>query len=180
MLKQGIVEHISARHVGRLLDEADLKPHLSQYWLTPPKDDAEFDEKVRDICQTYLSAIERSKLGERTVCSDEMTGIQALERKEPDLPIQPGHVQRREFEYIRHGTQSLITSFDVVSGKVLCPAVGETRTETDYANHIGRVIATDPKASKWHLICDCLNTHQSESLVRLVADDEGIAPIRSG
>lgn len=176
MIKQGIVEHISERHVGRLLDEAELKPHQSQYWLTPPKEDAKFDEKVRDICQTYISAIERSELGERTVCSDEMTGIQAIERKELDLPMKPGLVQRREFEYIRHGTQSLITSFDVVSGKVLCPAVGDTRTETDYANHIRRVIDSDPDASKWHLICDCLNTHQSESLVRLVADDEGIEP----
>ena len=74
MIKQGIVEHISERHVGRLLDEAELKPHQSQYWLNPPKEDEEFDEKVRDICQTYISAIERSEGGERTVCSDEMTG----------------------------------------------------------------------------------------------------------
>jgi transposase len=176
MIQQGIVERISERHVGRLLEEADLKPHQSRYWLTPPKEDPELDEKVRDICQTYLSALERSQLGERTVCSDEMTGIQAIERKERDLPMKSGLVQRREFEYIRHGTQSLITSFDVVSGKILCPAVGDTRTETDYANHIRRVINSDPDASKWHLICDCLNTHQSESLVRLVAEDEGIEP----
>jgi len=54
-----------------------------------------------------MSAIERAKLGER-VCIDEMTGIQALERLAPDLPLRPGKVQRREFEYIRHGTQSLI------------------------------------------------------------------------
>ncbi len=180
MSKQGIVERISARHVGRLLEEADLKPHQSQYWLTPPKEDVEFDEKIHDICQTYLSAIERAELGERTVCTDEMTGIQAIERKERDLPLKPGHVQRREFEYIRHGTQSLITSFDVVSGKVLCPAVGDTRTETDYANHIRQLIDTESDASKWHLICDCLNTHQSESLVRLVAEDEEMEPEQLG
>ena len=53
-----------------------------------------FDEKIRDICQTYLSAIERAELGERTVCTDEMTGIQAIERSLRDLPLKPGHVQR--------------------------------------------------------------------------------------
>jgi len=121
-----------------------------------------------------LSALERAQQGERTICSDEMTGIQANERKEADLPLRPRKVQRREFEYIRHGTQSLIASFDIVSGQVICPLVGDTRTEADYTHHIRSVIETDPNASKWHLICDCLNTHQSESLVRLVAELEGL------
>ena len=58
----------------------------------------------------YLTATERAKLGERTLCTDEMTGIQAIERKASDLPIRPGKVQRREFEYVRHGTQTLIAN----------------------------------------------------------------------
>jgi len=103
-----------------------------------------------------------------------MTGIQALERKASDLPMQPGKIQRREFEYIRHGTQTLIASFDVVSGEVIHPSVGDTRTETDYSSHVQQTIATDPDAPKWHLIMDCLNTHQSESLVRYVAQVEGL------
>jgi transposase len=103
-----------------------------------------------------------------------MTGIQALERKAPDLPMRPSKIQRREFEYIRHGTQTLIASFDVVSGRVIHPSVGETRTETDYSSHVQQTIATDPDAPKWHLIMDCLNTHQSESLVRYVAQVEGL------
>ncbi len=76
----------------------------------------------------YLSAMERAEHGERTICTDEMTGIQANERKAPDLPLRPGKSPRREFEYIRHGTQSLIASFDVVRGQVICPFVGDTRT----------------------------------------------------
>jgi transposase len=103
-----------------------------------------------------------------------MTGIQALERKVSDLPMQPGKIQRREFEYIRHGTQTLIASFDVVSGEVIHPSVGDTRTETDYSSHVQQTIETDPDAPKWHLIMDCLNTHQSESLVRYVAQVEGL------
>ncbi|MEG4235917.1 transposase [Microcoleus sp. Pol11C3] len=139
---------------------------------SPP--DPEFDEKVNDICEIYLSAIERAERGERTISIDEMTGIQALERKAPDQPMRPGQLQRREFEYIRHGTQTLIASFDVAQGQIATARVGDTRTEADYLNHLQQLLATDPKASKWHLVMDCLNTHQSESLVRWVAQTEGL------
>jgi len=103
-----------------------------------------------------------------------MTGIQALERKNPDLPMRPGKIQRREFEYIRHGTQTLIASFDVANGQVSYASVGQTRTEIDYLAHVQQTVATDPDAIKWHLIMDCLNTHQSASLVRYVARFEGL------
>jgi DDE superfamily endonuclease len=103
-----------------------------------------------------------------------MTGIQALERKSPDQPMRPGKRERREFEYIRHGTQTLIASFDVATGQVVEASVGDTRTEMDYLSHIQHLIATDPNAVKWHLVMDCLNTHQSESLVRFVAHTEGL------
>jgi transposase len=103
-----------------------------------------------------------------------MTGIQALERKAPDQPMRPGKIQRREFEYIRHGTQTLIASFDVASGRVIHPSVGNTRTEADYLTHVQHTLATDPEATKWHLLMDCLNIHQSESLVRYIAQVEGL------
>jgi putative transposase len=105
---------------------------------------------------------------------DEMTGIQATERLEKDLPIRPGKVEKREFEYIRHGTQSLITSFDVATGQIVEPKCGDSRTEVDFVLHVRRVLDSDLHAIKWHLIMDCLNTHQSESLVRLVAEKEGL------
>ena len=111
----------------------------------------------------------------RTISTDELTGVQALERKYPDLPMQPGHVLRREFEYIRHGTLSWFINFDVVTGEVIVPSWGPTRTEEDALTHIRRLIASDPKATKWHLMLDNLNIHQSESLVRWVAEQEGIA-----
>jgi putative transposase len=104
-----------------------------------------------------------------------MTGIQAKERKAEDLPMRPGKIERQEFEYIRHGTQTLIASFDVAKGQVISATVGETRTEADYLAHVQQTLATDPDAAKWHLVMDCLNTHQSESLVLLVAQVEGIS-----
>ena len=131
----------------------------------------------------YISAIERDTIedgcqghrnGERTISIDEMTGIQATERKEKDLPMRPGKVQLREFEYIRHGTQSLIANFDVASGQVIEPTCGDSRTEEDFVLNIRRMIESDLDATKWHLIMDCLNTHQSESLVRLVAEKESL------
>ncbi len=103
-----------------------------------------------------------------------MTGIQAIERKEKDLPLRPGKVRRREFEYIRHGTQALIANFDVVTGQVIHPTCGDSRTEQDFAQNIRKILESDPDAKKWNLILDCLNTHQSESLVRLVAELEGL------
>lgn len=105
---------------------------------------------------------------------DEMTGIQAKERACPDQPMRPGKRERQEFEYIRHGTQTLIASFDVASGHIVQANVGDTRMEADYLHHLQPLIATDPNASKWHLVMDCLNIHQSESLVRWVAQVEGV------
>ncbi len=86
------------------------------------------------------------------------------------LPLAPGKVERREFEYVRHGTRSFIVSRDVVTGHILAPACGPTRTEADFLAHLQAVVATQPQAARWHVVCDRLNTHQSESLVRWVAD----------
>jgi transposase len=104
-----------------------------------------------------------------------LTGVQALERKHPDLPLQAGHVLRREFEYIRHGPLCWFINFDVVTGPIVEPSWGATRTEEDALAHCQRLIASDPTATKWHIILDNLNIHQSESLVRWIAEREGIA-----
>jgi transposase len=126
-------------------------------------------------CEVYAQAAPRAKQGERSISMDELTGVQAIERKHPDLPMQPGHVLRREFEYIRHGTLSWFINFDVVTGHVLEPSWGPTRTEEDALAHLQRLLASDPTATKWHVILDNLNIHQSEALVRWVAQREGRA-----
>ncbi len=112
-------------------------------------------------------------MGGHIVSTDEMTGIQALERIAPTKPMRPGQIERREFEYQRHGTLSLIANFDVVTGQVLSPSLGPTRTEADFATHIARTIDTDPDGV-WLFVVDQLNTHQSETLVRLVAERCGL------
>jgi len=125
-------------------------------------------------CQVYQQAPEVAKQGERSMSTDELTGVQALQRKHPGLPLAPGKVERREFEYIRHGTRTFILSRDVVSGKIVAPSCGPTRTEEDFLAHVQAVVATDPQATRWHIVCDNLNIHQSEALVRWVAESSGL------
>jgi hypothetical protein len=107
------------------------------------------------------------------VSIDEMTGIQALERIAPGLPMTPGKVERREFEYRRHGTQTLIAAFDATTGKVE-GVVGNTRTEEDFARFLRNLLNTAASNTRWDIVCDNLNIHLSEAVVRLVAHLCGI------
>jgi putative transposase len=126
---------------------------------------------VKDVCETYLEAPEKAATNNRrTISIDENTGIQALERKNPTKKIEPGKPERIEFEYIRHGTLSLIANFDVVTGEVVSPSIGETRNEHDFCDHIRSLILSDPTTQEWVFVADQLNTHQSESLVKLVSE----------
>jgi len=97
-----------------------------------------------------------------------MTGIQALERIAPGLPMMPGKVERREFEYRRHGTQTLIAAFDVATGKVE-GVIGNTRTEKDFARFLRSLLSSTAPHTRWDIVCDNLNIHLSETIVRLVA-----------
>jgi len=112
--------------------------------------------------------------GEKVISNDELTGVQALERKHPGLALRPGKVERREFEYIRHGTLSFIINFEVATGQIGLVWCGPTRTEQDYLNHIKNTLAAEPDVSRWHFATDNLNIHQSESLVRFVAAESDI------
>lgn len=130
---------------------------------------------MRDVCATYQAAPERlQKEGTHTVCVDEKTGIQALEHAAPIKPMRPGDIEKREAEYIRHGTQTLIGNFEVATGKVIAPTVQQTRDEADFATHIKQTIATDPEAG-WIFVADNLTTHVSATLVLLVATLCGIS-----
>jgi len=130
--------------------------------------------KVGDVCGVYRAAPALDAAGERTVSTDELTGVQALERAQPGLPLVPGKVERREFEYTRHGTLTFILNRDVATGQVIAPSCGPTRTEQDFVAHIRQTVATDPSARRWHFVVDNLNTHQSASLVRYVAATSGL------
>jgi transposase len=124
---------------------------------------------VAQINALYRQAPALAEQNERVLSIDELSGVQALERTQPGLPLALGKVERREFEYIRHGTQSFMLNFDVASGKVVSPSCGTTRNESDFMQHIQQTVLAEPAIRKWHLVLDNLNIHLSESLVRYVA-----------
>jgi hypothetical protein len=155
---------------------AALQPHRSRYWRNAKakdEDPAAFAAQVETICTAYADAPMLEARGCHVVSTDEMTGIQASGRAAPTKPPRPGCPERREHEYIRHGTLSLIANFSVATGAVLAPALGPTRTEADCTTHIAQTIDTAPEAA-WRFLTDQLHTHQAESLVRLVAERCGI------
>ena len=147
---------------------------MSRYWLTPAYE-ADFDVKVNDINGLYKQAPELAKRGQRIESTDEMTGVQALERKHPDLPMLPGTVERREFEYIRHGTLAFMFNFDIVTGHLAACTASQTRNEQDFLQHIRGRVTAEPQTSQWHFVSDNLNIHLSESLVRYVAEESDIS-----
>ena len=181
LVQRGIVSSISTSQVNRYLAEAELQPHRRKYWLnTTEKDPQLFAQQVQIVCQCYLEAPELYfQQHTHTVSVDEMTGIQALERNAKTMPMKPGQPARIEFEYTRHGTLCLTGNWHVVLGQMIAPTVRATRTEEDFCWHIHQTVATDPEAG-WVFVVDNLNTHCGESLVRYVAQLEGIDPSTLG
>ena len=147
---------------------------MNRYWLTPTYE-ADFDVKVNDINELYKQAPELAKQGQRIESTDEMTGVQALERKYPDLPIAPGKVERREFEYIRHGTLAFMFNFDIVTGHLAACTASQTRNEQDFLQHIRDRVTAEPQTTQWHFVSDNLNIHLSASLVRYVAEGSDLS-----
>jgi transposase len=169
--KRGIVASISPAQIGRYLREAELQPHRSRYWLNAKeKDPYQFQAKVERVCDCYLEAPRLyAQENTHTVCTDEMTGIQALERIAATLPMKPGQVECREFEYQRHGTTTLLGNFHVVTGQLIAPTLAATRTEEDFVRHVRQTVSTDPQAA-WVFVVDNLNIHASEGVVKYVAE----------
>jgi hypothetical protein len=150
-----------------------LSPHRSRYWLNAKIEDSEQGEKqIEKVCETYLLAVVREAAGIHTVSVDEKTGIQALEREAPTLPMSPGKVERIEYNYERHGTTNLFGNLNVATGEIIAPMLRATRTSEDFADNIDNIVATDPLA-EWIFVCDNFDiiflAHMSVVLVMLVA-----------
>jgi hypothetical protein len=157
---------MSRATVWRVLDDADLKPHRSVYWLNSHGPD--FDTKAKAICRLYVDAPRLSQQGQLVICCDAKTGMQILQRKYPTQPPRPGKPEKRAFEYIRHGPRALITSFAVPTGEVVWD-LGPTRTSSDFAAHLRRVARhfTDWRGITW--VVDNLNTPWSLEACEVLA-----------
>lgn len=155
-VERGVIEQISRSHVQRILQAGDVRPHRVQQWLHSP--DPAFREKVNVICKLYRKAPRNAVV----LSIDEKTGIQAIERKHLGRGPMPGRLRRREFEYIRHGTQTLIAALDVHSGQVLAEC-RERRTQDDLVAFMEGVASAYPD-KQVHVVWDNLNTHRAQAV----------------
>ena len=150
-IKRGVVEEISWTSVQRILAEGEVRPHKVEGWLHST--DPFFRERVKEIVELYLHL----PVGSVVLCVDEKPGMQALERRYPDRPAKPGKLRRREYEYKRHGTQTLLCAFEVHKGRVLAQC-GDTRKATDLVRFMEEVAVQYPTGTV-HIVWDNLNIH---------------------
>jgi transposase len=171
ILRDAHYRDMSRSTIWRTLSDGQLRPHKSRYWLH--SDDPEFESKVLDICRLYLDAPRLHQQGELVVCVDEKTGIQALERARPTSPARPGRDERRDHEYIRHGTCCLLASRVVATGQVI-GTVTRQRGRWDFVRHLRDVVEHFPHVQRFHWVMDNLNTHWSFELCQYLGKVSGI------
>ncbi len=170
ILQDAHYRDMSRSTIQRILAGADLRPHRSRYWLQ--SHDPDFEGKALGLCRLYLDAFRLFGRGELVVSADEKTGIQALQRLHPTLPPRPGQIERREFEYIRHGVRCLIGSLVVPTGQVF-GSVTAQRGSWDFVRHVRDVVEAFPHIKRFHWVLDNLNTHWTLELCRYLAKDSG-------
>jgi len=125
------------------------------------------------ICHFILLAISKECANTHVISIDEKTGIQAISRQTGKAPISKGGHTRKEYEYIRHGTTTLMAAVNVENGKAFSTHLGPTRTEDDYLEFTQQTVYQLPELDKIVILSDQLNTHMSESLVLWIAEEEG-------
>lgn len=153
--------------LARWLDEADIKPYRWRYWMQIT--DPDFETRMKDVTGVYLQAIALAKAGIPVFCVDEKTGMQALEREQPDRPTRQGKIRRRDHRYKRRGTTCFIGVFHVASGKVWGRFV-ESRDARTFAAIIHEVCESVPDAPAIHFVMDQLSTHWHTEVCKVVAE----------
>lgn len=172
-IKLEIIEDISTRQINRYLKQSDINLYKYQGWLNSMEsnpDIKEYSERVEKICKIYINSDEYTKDGAVILSTDEKTGIQAREHKHPVKPVRQNSLMKIEQEYERNGTTMLIATRDITSGKVI-PMLNPTRKEKDFLKHIKDVLKNFNDKKEIIFVMDQLNTHMSESLVKLVAQE---------
>jgi len=148
---------ISASQVGRILAGLELAPHRVRGWLNR-RDDEQFWAQAAAVCEVYL----RPPPGTVVICIDEKTGIQAKYRRYPEQPARPGRLARREFEYVRNGTVSIVAALEVATGQVVAEPIGrnDSATFTGFLHRLDQCI--DPRLTI-HLVMDNGSSHTSRA-----------------
>jgi transposase len=164
------VDGISASQIGRILADLDLKPHRVRGWLTRRADPA-FFTRASEVCDLYLHQPDQSAV----ICVDEKTAIAARSRKHPDQPCGPGHIARQEFEYVRHGTVSIIAALDVHTGHVETARItrNDSTTFIDFLTRLDQRV--DPTLTI-HLVLDNGAPHTSKATKKWLREHPRFQP----
>ena len=153
--------------VARTWQKAGLKPHRVERYLTSK--DPEFEKKAADIIGLYVKPPQHAAI----FCVDEKTAIQALDRKDPVLPMSPGRAERHGFEYYRHGTLSLIAAFDTQTGKVLGKTVSR-HTSQEFVAFLQELLVHQPKNKEIHVILDNISTHKTRKVQEFLEEHPSV------
>jgi transposase len=151
-----LAEHLKVSHmtIARVWRKHALAPHRLDGYLA--SNDPNFEAKAADIIGLYLHPPQHAAV----FCVDEKTAIQALDRKDPVLPMSPGRAERHGFEYFRHGTLSLYAAFNTKTGEVL----GKTatrHTSAEFVAFLTDIVANQPRKKEIHVIADNLSAHKT-------------------
>ncbi len=159
-----LAKHLQTSHmmVARVWQRAGLKPHRIERYMRST--DPDFETKAADVIGLYVNPPQHAAI----FGLDEKTAIQALDRRDPLLPLSPGRAERHGFEYYRHGTLSLYAALNTRNGEV----IGQTaprHTSEEFVAFLGEVVATQPRSREIHIILDNLATHKTRRVQDFLA-----------
>ena len=145
---------ISHMMVARVWRKHALRPHRREGYMA--SNDPNFETKAAEIIGLYLNPPQHAAV----FCVDEKTAIQALDRKDPVLPLSPGRAERHGFEYYRHGTLSLYAAFNTKTGEVLGKTAAR-HTSAEFVAFLTDIVANQPRGKEIHVIADNLSAHKT-------------------
>ncbi|MGW3467660.1 IS630 family transposase [Saccharopolyspora sp. NPDC000995] len=148
---------LSKSTIGRIWRKFELKPHLADGFKL--SSDPLFVEKVVDVVGLYHNPPEKAVV----LCVDEKSGMQALDRSQPVLPMMPGMPELRSHDYIRHGVSSLFAAFNIADGTVIS-AIHRKHRAVEFKKFLARIDKAVPAELDVHLVCDNLATHKTPAI----------------
>ena len=159
-LELGDVSHTT---ITRVWTKHGIKPHRLERYMA--SNDTDFESKAADIIGLYLNPPQHAAI----FSVDEKTAIQALDRKDPILPLSPGRAERHGFEYFRHGTLSLYAAFNTRTGEVL-GKTARRHTSAEFVAFLTDIVASQPSQKEIHVIADNLSAHKTDAVKNFLAD----------
>jgi transposase len=160
----GGVSHMT---VARIWAKHGLKPHRLEGYIA--SNDPDFETKAAEVIGLYLNPPQHAAV----FCVDEKTAIQALDRKDPVLPLSPGRAERHGFEYFRHGTLSLYAAFNTKTGEVL-GKTAERHTSAEFVAFLTDIVVNQPRGKHIHVIADNLSAHKTKRVDEFLTEHPNV------